>query len=404
VAVKVFGETERGEADLLGRLQREVDILGRVRHEALTPLWDHRLDGPTRFFVFPCYGGGDLAARIDARVLSPQEVHALGLQVAGALGALHAAGAVHRDVKTANIFLDPGGRPVLGDLGLVRGEEHVPLTTQGVAVGTLGFMAPEVRRGEPATPASDIFSLGVVLWEAAGGVRPAVTAHEVVFGAGGRPPGLTAASESLVRRMLAADPVRRPEAAEVQRLLRDAGEAGEDLATVTLSLDEAARQAEAARRAHQARAQPQPDLPPQAPWRSIAAGLALLALGLVIGVASRQVEPPPEPTREATTPAHSDVTALLAGLETALDEEARRLEGGATGRPGQAHVLQWLAAGNDPSAVPALVRRRLEQHDERLRAAGEGAVFASLLSQAPANPGSARARALAARADALRPR
>jgi serine/threonine-protein kinase len=402
VAVKVFGATERGEADLLGRLQREVDILGRVRHEALTPLWDHRLDGPTRFLVFPCYGGGDLAARIDARTLSQLEVHALGLQVAGALDALHAAGAVHRDVKAANVFLDPGGRPVLGDLGLVRGEEHVPLTTQGVAVGTLGFMAPEVRRGEPATPASDVFSLGVVLWEAAGGTRPAVTAHEVVFGPGGRPPGLTATSEALVRRMLEADPSRRPGAAEVQRRLRDAGDPGEDLATVTLALDEAARRAEAARRVHRARAEPRPDTPPQAPWRSIAAGLGLVALGLAIGVASRRVAPRPPPASQPPAPARSDVTALLAGLEAALDEEARRLGDGATGRPGQAHVLRWLAAGNDPAQVPALVRRRLEQHDERLRAAGEGAVFSSLLVQPAATPGSDRARALAARADALR--
>lgn len=402
VAIKVFGVSTRGEADLVGRLEREVDVLGRVRHEALAPLWDHNLAGPTRYLVFPRYTGGDLAARLEEGSLTPREVHGLGHQLAGALAALHAAGVVHRDVKAANIFLDPGGRPVLGDLGLARGSEHVPLTTQGVAVGTLGFMAPEVRRGEVAESPADVFSLGVVLWEAAGGHRPAVTAHEVIFGPDGRPPGLTAASDALVRRMLAADPEQRPEASEVRASLQGADTSGEDLATVTLALDEASRQAEAARRALQGRATPRSRSAqaPSLPTKEIAAGLALIAIGLGVGVLARP-DATPAPSL-APAPVRTDVPGLLAGLQPALDAEVELLRAGKAGRPAQAHVLAWLAAGNDPARLPELVRRRLHAHDERLRAGGEAAVFTSLLEQPATSPGTERARALAARAAALR--
>lgn len=411
VAVKVVDLTRLGEADGRDRLAREVDVLGRLSHPALVPLLDAKLDREFPFLVFPLYEGGDLAARLEAGPLAPEQVRALGLQVLGALETMHASGALHRDVKTANVFLDAAGRAVLGDLGLVRAEGHDALTTQGVALGTLPFMAPELRQGDPASPASDLFALGVVLLDAAGGGRPVITLEEVVISHRGRPPGFTPALDGLVRRMLSVKPGDRPEAAEVRAVLEeDAGDL-EDAATLSLTVDEAARLAELARRGA---GDDRPVLPsrevPEPPSGRIDPRRVALPLGGVVLVAALlgfvgssgppapTLAPPAPPTRVAQ---ETDLAALLEHLEARLGEEARRLREGEPGRPGQAHVLRWLAEGNDPGELPELVRGRLRRHAALLEAAGEPAAYAPLLDAPALDPDGDAAGALRSRADSL---
>src|SRR5207244_2471928 len=104
--------------------------------------------------------------------LPPEEVVALGQQMLAGLAHLHAQGVMHRDIKPANLFLCRDGTLKLLDFGLVRGEEHTAITGQGEVVGTLSYLAPELVVGKDATPASDMWSVGCVLYRMLCGVRP----------------------------------------------------------------------------------------------------------------------------------------------------------------------------------------------------------------------------------------
>lgn len=400
VAVKVLGGPGLDLERIRDRLEREIGVLRAVAHPALAPLWDAATEAPLPYLVFPRYSGGDLKQRLTQGALDPPLVRALALRLAGALDALHAAGAVHRDVKPANVFLDAEGCAVLGDLGLVRAEGHEPLTTEGLALGSIPYMAPEVRQGHRATPATDMFALGVLLLEAAGGGRPVITADAVVVPFQGRPPGLGPETDALVRRLLAPDPARRPKAGAVLEAMGAAGVTAADAATMSLALAAAPR--------HPPAAAPRPTGPaaprsgPRASFlvpMAILAGLALWALGWTPAPARPPLPPPRPPPTPALPPTH--VAGLLRDLESRLGEEEAALEAGSTARPGQAHVLRWLAQGNDPRELPELVRSRLRRHQERLRREGAADALGARLEDPPVAPGSPASRRLAAEAAAL---
>jgi eukaryotic-like serine/threonine-protein kinase len=122
--------------------------------------------------------------------------------VASALGALHALGLVHRDVKPHNILLPADGQAKLADFGLARGDASSSFTIDGTALGTLGYLAPEVLRGEPATEASDVYAFAVVAYESLTGRRPSTATN----GAPGPRPSVLAPwlGSALDRPLLAA--------------------------------------------------------------------------------------------------------------------------------------------------------------------------------------------------------
>src|SRR5204863_3634844 len=95
-----------------------------------------------------------------SREISP---HRLAHELLGALSAIHRAGVVHRDVKPSNVLLDGDGRARLTDFGIAEPRDATKLTRAGEVIGTLKYMAPEIREGEPATPQSDLYSCGVLL-------------------------------------------------------------------------------------------------------------------------------------------------------------------------------------------------------------------------------------------------
>jgi serine/threonine protein kinase len=124
--------------------------------------------------------GASLAARLSAGPrLTVAAVLQIGIDVAGALAALHAAGVVHRDVKPANIVLRRDGRAVLTDLGLARSALFRTVTRLDVAVGTLAYMSPEQAIGRPIDGRADLWSLGVVLYELLADRRPFCGQHEM---------------------------------------------------------------------------------------------------------------------------------------------------------------------------------------------------------------------------------
>jgi serine/threonine protein kinase len=167
VALKVFvggGQAGAGR-DTLVRFEREVQIAALLdapsvlRPRALLP------DGPT--LVLPFMGGGSLDALAGRGPLPARRAAEIVDRVLAALEAAHRRGIVHRDVKPSNVLLDEVGGAYLTDFGVAHLGDAGATATAGV-LGTVRYMAPEQRRGEPATPESDVYAVGVVLGELLG--------------------------------------------------------------------------------------------------------------------------------------------------------------------------------------------------------------------------------------------
>jgi len=156
------------------RVRREAAVLATLDHPAIVRLLDVVDDGDDVVLVMPYLGGGTLADRVYAEGPMPgPAVNLLADQLFGALAAAHRAGIVHRDIKPANVLFDDAGRAYLADFGVATMRDATSgLTATEVVVGTPEFMAPEQARGERATPASDVFSLGATLRFAATGTPP----------------------------------------------------------------------------------------------------------------------------------------------------------------------------------------------------------------------------------------
>ncbi|MFE4668477.1 serine/threonine-protein kinase [Streptomyces sp. NPDC056716] len=154
------------------RLHREARAAARVDHPCAVTIHDVVVDDGIPWIVMELVRGESLHERLRRGALSPVESARIGLAVLGALRAAHAVGIVHRDVKPANVLLGAHGRVVLTDFGVahVQGEES--LTVSGEFVGSLEFVAPERMSGRGAGPASDLWSLGVLLYAAVEGASP----------------------------------------------------------------------------------------------------------------------------------------------------------------------------------------------------------------------------------------
>jgi hypothetical protein len=204
------------------RLLREAEVLRKLHHPNVVGLLDVVDEGDEIVLVMPYLSGGSLAERVAQHGPAPaDEVERQARRLLGALSSAHRAGIIHRDIKPANILFDERGEPCLADFGvaLSRDQTH-GLTVTGMVVGTPGFMAPEQARGEPVSPATDVFSLGATLLFAATGEGPYGQGDPgllMVRAASGKvdkvPRTLPASLRKLLQAMLAARPDRRPTAA-----------------------------------------------------------------------------------------------------------------------------------------------------------------------------------------------
>ncbi|MFI6039017.1 serine/threonine-protein kinase [Streptomyces sp. NPDC051315] len=219
------------------RLYREARAAARVDHPAAVSIHDVVVEeedgtaGPDGlpWIVMELVRGESLHEVLRRGPLAPAEAARIGLAVLGALRAAHAVGIVHRDVKPANVLLGPHGRVVLTDFGIahVQGEES--LTVSGEFVGSLEFIAPERMSGRIAGPASDLWSLGVLLYAAVEGWSPfRRTTLESTLAAilAAEPPEPKQAGPlgPLVVRLLEKDPERRPGAEQVAVVLEAVAE------------------------------------------------------------------------------------------------------------------------------------------------------------------------------------
>lgn len=220
------------------RLYREARAAARVDHPSAVAIHDVVIEDELPWIVMELVRGESLHELLNRGPLAPADAARIGRAVLGALCAAHAVGIVHRDVKPANVLLGPHGRVVLTDFGIahIQGEES--LTASGEFVGSLEFIAPERMSGTGAGPASDLWSLGVLLYAAVEGASPfRRTTVESTLGAilAGEPPEPTRAGPlgPLVVRMLARDPEERPGAEEVGAVL-DAVAEGKDVPEPTV--------------------------------------------------------------------------------------------------------------------------------------------------------------------------
>ena len=196
VAVKVISDALAAQAPYVERFRREARIAAGLSHPNLVKVYDFGSDGERPFLVMEYIEGvalGPGSAGVPAT--GPRvDSEALARELLDALSHIHAAGIVHRDVKPANVLVGPDGRARLTDFGIALAEGSTGLTETGQVIGTLKYLAPEVASGRPATPQSDLYSLGVLLSEVAPGDKP---------------PGLA----RLIDRLIAADPAQPPPSA-----------------------------------------------------------------------------------------------------------------------------------------------------------------------------------------------
>jgi hypothetical protein len=207
------------------RIRREAEVLRQLDHPAIVRLRDVVDDGDDIVLVMDHLPGGNLAQRVAADgPLGPEALEALADRLLDALATAHRLGVVHRDVKPANVLFDADGRAALADFGDAVPRDATPgLTATQMVVGTPGFMSPEQARGEEATTASDVFSLGATLLFAATGSGPFGTGDPRVLmlrAVSGRTERIPKELPPELRRrlasMMARDPADRPTAAAVR--------------------------------------------------------------------------------------------------------------------------------------------------------------------------------------------
>jgi tetratricopeptide (TPR) repeat protein/predicted Ser/Thr protein kinase len=184
VALKFLPEHLSLTADTVERFEREARIASSLNHPNICTIYDIGTHEGRRFIAMELVDGESLRSRIHGQPLPLDTILDLGCQLADALDAAHKKGIVHRDIKPANVFITRRGQAKLLDFGIAKlgGDSHAAapaddatrvagdvLTTPGVAVGSINYMSPEQARGEELDGRSDLFSLGVVLYEMATG-------------------------------------------------------------------------------------------------------------------------------------------------------------------------------------------------------------------------------------------
>ncbi len=228
VAVKVFFD-RTDDPSSVARQRDELQVLARLHHPALVTLYDGQVAAPGSdepgYLVLELVDGPSLTGLLRERRLGLPEIVAVGLAVAEALAHVHAHGIVHRDVKPGNVLIDAAGGAHLTDLGVLRQTGAETRTAVGFTLGTPAYLSPEQVEGAAVVAASDVYSLGLVLLEAATGRReyagPTVEAALARLVRGPSvPAGLDPSLAALLAGMTSRHPGDRPTAQLVAERLR----------------------------------------------------------------------------------------------------------------------------------------------------------------------------------------
>jgi serine/threonine-protein kinase len=173
VAIKILKDEYLGDPGFLERFRAEARHAALVNHEGIANVFDYGEEDGSAFLVMELVPGEALSTILEReRVLSTDRVLDIVAQTASALHAAHSAGLVHRDIKPGNLLITPEGRVKITDFGIARIADQVPLTATGQVMGTVQYLSPEQASGHPASPTTDIYSLGIVAYECLAGRRP----------------------------------------------------------------------------------------------------------------------------------------------------------------------------------------------------------------------------------------
>ncbi|MBT9604977.1 serine/threonine-protein kinase [Microbacterium sp.] len=345
VAIKILKDEYMGDPGFLERFRAEARHAALVNHEGIASVFDYGEEDGSAFLVMELVPGEALSTILEREgSLSTDKTLDIVAQTAAALQAAHAAGLVHRDIKPGNLLITPDGRVKITDFGIARIADQVPLTATGQVMGTVQYLSPEQASGHPASPATDIYSLGIVAYESLAGKRPftgesqvAIAMAQINEQPAPLPPTVAVPVQNLVMAMIAKKPDERPaSAAAVSRAatalrrgdLTAAAAAVPAIAAGVAVADEAtqlltAGQTSAATRLLPAPSSsllteehteddPRPQKKKRSPWTwPLVALIALLALvlgGTLFAVLSNQSDPntaPSSPTPSSATPSRS---------------------------------------------------------------------------------------------------
>jgi eukaryotic-like serine/threonine-protein kinase len=234
VAVKVLRPDYAGDGETLARFRAEARHAASVTHPGIAQVYDYVETGDAHppYLVMELVDGPALTGLLARGPLDAATTMDVIAQASAALSAAHAAGLVHRDIKPGNLLIGPGGQVKITDFGIARATGSAPITRTGTLIGTPAYLAPERIAGASATPASDLYSLGILAWECLAGATP-FSGREIEVALAHRglplpplPASVPAQVAALIGELTAKDPAARPATADqVARraeLLRDA--------------------------------------------------------------------------------------------------------------------------------------------------------------------------------------
>jgi serine/threonine-protein kinase len=221
VAIKILKDEYLGDPGFLERFRAEARHAALVNHEGIANVYDYGEEDGSAFLVMELVPGEALSSILEREhVLSTDRTLDIVAQTAAALHAAHAAGLVHRDIKPGNLLITPDGRVKITDFGIARIADQVPLTATGQVMGTVQYLSPEQASGHPASPTTDIYSLGIVAYECLAGRRPFTGESQVAIAMAQineAPPELPATVAEPVRNLvfacIAKNPADRPASA-----------------------------------------------------------------------------------------------------------------------------------------------------------------------------------------------
>lgn len=214
VAIKILKDEYLGDPNFLERFRSEARHAALVNHEGIANVFDYGEEDGSAYLVMELVPGEPLSTILEReRTLSTDRVLDIVAQTAAALHAAHAAGLVHRDIKPGNLLITPDGRVKITDFGIARIADQVPLTATGQVMGTVQYLSPEQASGHPASPTTDIYSLGIVAYEALAGQRPFTGESQVAIAMAqinDAPPPLPVTISEPVRNLVMACIAKRP--------------------------------------------------------------------------------------------------------------------------------------------------------------------------------------------------
>ena len=343
VAIKILKEEYLGDKAFRERFRAEARHAALVNHEGIASVYDFGEEEGSAYLVMELVPGEALSTIIEReRFLSYERVLDIVAQTASALHAAHQAGLVHRDVKPGNLLITPDGRVKITDFGIARAVDQVPLTATGQVMGTVQYLSPEQASGKSANALTDIYSLGIVAYEALAGKRPFTGESQVAIAMAHiktppppLPESIPLAVRNLILACLAKKPERRPTSA--RQLARAAiaikrGRVGEALALVPAVDDEpheitedtstrilpvsvSENDAESPRRFAR--------LPRTRPLIVLVVALSVLLIGIIVALVFRPsgTTPTPVPSASSSSTPTPTPTDPLSGNVTVTEDE-----------------------------------------------------------------------------------